>query len=67
MAKNLSVLAASIETNAAAVATAMAGGTTTAEATAIGKLLTVLSKRPGDLIPPLELVTTANAKEILIG
>lgn len=48
MAKRFSVLGASVTTNAAAVATAMAGGTTTAEAQALGQLLTVLGSAHGN-------------------
>lgn len=46
MAISVTTAASRITANAAAVATAMAGGTTTAEATGLGLVLTALSKRP---------------------
>lgn len=49
-----SVLGANITTNAAAVATAITG-TTTAEAAALGELLTILSRRPDLLLPALQI------------
>ena len=55
-----STLGANITTNAAAVATAITG-CTTAEAQALGALLTVLSRRPDLLQNALQLSTTANA------
>jgi hypothetical protein len=51
----LSQAATRISANAAAVATAMAGGTTTAEATALSKLLAAMALRPGEAIPLLEV------------
>lgn len=70
MAKRFSVLGASVTTNAAAVATAMAGGTTTAEAQALGQLLTVLGGSHGNqyFIAALgSLMTEALGKELLPG
>lgn len=46
MAITLGVAATRITANAAAVATAMASGTTAAEAQALGKLLATLADRP---------------------
>lgn len=51
----LTQLGSRMTTNAAAVATALAGGTTTAEATALAKLITVLGARPDFSVPPMEL------------
>lgn len=55
MAISFTTAAARISSNAAAVATAMAGGTTTAEATGIADLLSTLAKRNDLSIPPLLL------------
>lgn len=46
MAITVGVAATRITANAATVATAMAGGTTTAEVQALGKLLATLADRP---------------------
>jgi len=46
MAITVGVAGSRITANAAAVATAMASGTTTAEVRALGKLLSVLADRP---------------------
>lgn len=53
-----SVLGANITANAAAVATAITG-CTTAEAAALGNLLTILSNRPDLLQPALQISNTA--------
>lgn len=53
-----STLGANITTNAAAVATAITG-CTTAEAQALGDLLTILSRRPDLLQNALQISTTA--------
>ena len=53
-----STLGANITTNAAAVATAITG-CTTAEAQALGDLLTILSRRPDLLQPALHISATA--------
>lgn len=50
--------------NAAAVATALAGGTTTAEATALAGLLDVLSKRQDLAVPASLLLTQVNAAQL---
>lgn len=50
----LSQAATRITANAAAVAAAMAGGTTTAEATALAKLMSVMALFPAEAIPLLE-------------
>lgn len=55
MAILASVAATRMAANAAAVATAMAGGTTTAEAAGIADLLATLGRRNDLLIPPLLL------------
>lgn len=59
MAIPVSTAASRILANAAAVATAMAGGTTTAEAEAIADLLGVLAKRNDLLLPAMKLGTPA--------
>jgi hypothetical protein len=53
-----STLGANITTNAAAVATAITG-CTTAEAQALGDLLTILSRRADLLLTPLQLSVVA--------
>lgn len=50
--------------NAAAVATALAGGTTTAEAQALGALLTILALRPDLCQSPLALLPAANGANL---
>lgn len=70
MAKRFAVLGASMTTNAAAVATAMGGGTTTAEAQALGQLLTVLGSAQGNqyFIGALgNLMSESLGKELLPG
>lgn len=57
----LAVLGSRITTNAAAVATAIAGGTSTAEAQALGALISTLALRPDLSLPPLLLNATAAA------
>ena len=56
MAIHVGTAGSRITANAAAVATAMASGTTTAEVQAIGKLLTTLSNRPDALVNILGLI-----------
>jgi hypothetical protein len=70
MAKRFSVLGASVTTNAAAVATAMGGGTTTAEAQALGELISLFGKAVGNqaYIGSLgSLMSTSLGKELLPG
>lgn len=55
MAQTASAIASKLSANAAAVATAMAGGTTTAEVQGLADLLSTLSKYPSMLMPPLLL------------
>ncbi len=57
-AMSLSALGALVTTNAAAVATAIAGGATTANAQGIGDLLTILGAR-NDLSQPALLLSVA--------
>lgn len=56
---SLATIASRITANAAAVATAIAGGTSTAEAAALGDLCLVLSQRPDLSLPPLLLGSLA--------
>lgn len=63
MAQTLTSLGSKVTTNAAAVAAAM-GGTTTAEAQAVGALLTVLGLRPDLAQPPTGLIAPATALQI---
>lgn len=49
----LALAGSRITANAAAVATAMAGGTTTAEAQALGKVLSVMALFPAEAQPLL--------------
>lgn len=67
MAILLSAAASRMLANAAAVATAMAGGTTTAEAQGIADLLLVLSQRNDFAQPPLLLSTTGKANIVTPG
>lgn len=60
----LTQAAARVLANAAAVATAMAGGTTTAEATALAGLLSVLSTRQDLAVPASLLQTQTNAAQL---
>lgn len=63
MTVRLSVLAAEIATDAAAIATEIGGGRTTAEITALAGLLAVLGRRNDLAVPPLELLSrTDNAQ-----
>ncbi len=55
MAITATTAATRLAANAAAVATAMAGGTTAAEVSGLADLLSTLGKRPDLLIPPLLL------------
>lgn len=59
MAQTMTAMGTKVTANAAAVAAAMAGGTTTAEAQALGALLAVLGLRPDLAQPPQELVSDA--------
>lgn len=63
MAQTLTAMGAKITANAANVATQM-GGTTTAEAQAVGALLTVLGLRPDLAQPPTGLIAPATAVQI---
>lgn len=56
---SLTTAASRLLANAAAVATAMAGGTTTAEATSIARLLATLALRNDLAQPAIELDTRA--------
>lgn len=67
MAILLSAAASRMLANAAAVATAMAGGTTTAEAQGIADLLLVLSQRNDLAQPPLLLSTTGKTNIVTPG
>lgn len=62
----LSVLAPLINADAAAIATELANGVTTANIQALANLLTVLSNRPDLLLPALQISGTAKA-EINLG
>lgn len=57
---SVATLGANITTNAAAVATAITG-CTTAEAQALGDLLTILAGRPDLLQPALQISSVAKA------
>jgi len=61
MAISVSTAGSRITTNAAAVATAMGGATTTAEAQALGAFLTAAGDKPGLFI---EIVRLINNKEL---
>ncbi len=63
MAISVSTAGSRITANAAAVATAMAGGTTTAEVQALGAFLTAISSQPGQLISALRLINNTNLTE----
>ena len=63
MAINVGIAGSRITANAAAVATAMASGTTTAEVQAIGKLLSTLADRPDRLMNVLSLVNDKQLTE----
>ena len=63
MAQTLTAMGAKITANAAAVAGSMTG-TTTAEAQAVGALLTVLGLRPDLAQPPTGLIAPATALAI---
>ncbi len=56
MAINVGTAGSRITANAAAVATAMGSGTSTAEAQALGKVLSTLADRPDALFRILRLV-----------
>lgn len=55
---SVSVIGARCVANAAAVATALAGGTSTADATALGNILITLATCPDLMIPLLGEATT---------
>lgn len=55
MPQALSAMAAKVTANAAAVATAMGGGTTTAEAAGLAEMLSVLGRRNDLSINALQL------------
>lgn len=59
MAKKLSSLSSTMTGRTAAIATAFAGGTTSAEVTALKELFEVLQKRKDLLMPALKLCTLA--------
>lgn len=63
MAITVGVAGSRITANAAAVATAMASGTTTAEVQALGKVLTLLADRPSVLFQVLSLVNDKQLTE----
>ncbi len=63
MAINVGTAGSRITANAAAVATAMASGTTTAEVQALGKMLTILSNRPDALMSILALTNDKQLTE----
>jgi hypothetical protein len=67
MAISLSTAASRVLANAAAVATAMASGTTAAEAQAIADLLLVLSKRNDLFIPAAHLGTPTTIGQLTPG
>lgn len=60
----LTQAASRITTNAAAVATAMAGGTSTAEAQALAILIGILAARNDLSYPALELLPPTNGAQI---
>lgn len=62
----ISTVGAQATTNAAAVATALAGGITTAEVQALGDLLSTLAKRP-DLLEPVLLISATAKNNINLG
>lgn len=62
MAISLSQAASRMQTNAAAVATAMAGGTVTADMQALASVLLVMSQIPQEAIP---LIMRANTSVVL--
>jgi hypothetical protein len=64
MAVTLTTASTRIAANAAAVATAMAGGTTTAEATALAGLLAVLAARNDLSLPSLKLLSSTDAAQL---
>ncbi len=67
MAQKLSAIASSMLTNAAATATAIAGGTTTAEVQDLARLLTVLSTRNDLVQPGIQQAYPNQLKNILPG
>lgn len=67
MAQKLSALATLITTQAAGVATAMGGGTTTGEVQDLGRLLTVLSGRQDLYVPVVKGALPTILDDILVG
>lgn len=65
MAISMTTAGSRVTANAAAVATAMAGGTSTAEAQMLGALLTVLGQRPDLATPPQALVADSLKPQIV--
>jgi len=65
MAQTLTALGAGILADAAAIATEIGGGTTTAEITAVAGLLTLLGSRPSVAIPAIELLSSTNAVQLI--
>ena len=63
----LSTAASRMLANAAAVATAMASGTTTAEATALANILLVLSRRNDIALNATSLLTATDQAQTNIG
>ncbi len=67
MAIPVSTAGSRITANAAAVATAMAGGTTTAEAAALGAFLTALATRNDLVFPAMHLGVVDTIKALTPG
>lgn len=65
MAQTASAIATKLAAQAAAVATAMGGGTTTAEVSGLADLMSTLSKYPSMLQPPLLLGDQTKTQVIL--
>lgn len=63
MAISVGTAGSRITANAAAVATAMAGGTSTAEAQALGAFLTAIAAQEGQLLSALRLINNTNLTE----
>lgn len=64
MAVRLSVLAAEVAADAAAIATEIGGGRTTAEITALAGLLAVLGSRNDLAVPAMQLLSATDRVEI---
>jgi len=65
MASKLSLMSTQIAANAAAVATAIAGGVSTADATALADLLKTLSLRPDLAVPAIALGSSGNTSLVV--